>query len=153
MCQVNPEARIQSFTDVEQEIGNDQFFEIGFSEQERESYRVFADAVCVQITKIEHGAQYSKDIDLIQKQLEEVYRRLMLERMVPDSAVVLRCLIVGNYYYKRAGLFVEPVKDFLQLLKVSTDERRRIVLANLHTRLDSLPRYSKAVITDDDVPF
>ena len=32
MCQVNPEARIQSFTDVEQEIGSNQFFEIGFSE-------------------------------------------------------------------------------------------------------------------------
>lgn len=155
MCQVDPGDRIQNFTDVEKEIGNNQFFEIDFSDQEREIYRDFADAICWHITKIEHGAQYSKDAELVQKQLEDVYRRLLLERTVPDSALVLRCFLPGNYYYKKSGLSVEPVKNFLRLLKASTEERRRVIFANLHTRLDSLPRYSAEVpgITDDDVPF
>jgi hypothetical protein len=78
----------------------------------------------------------------------------MLERAVPDSAVVLRCFLTGNYYYKKAGLPVSAVKNFLWLLKASTEEQRRIIMANLHTRLDSVTRYYSAEgITDDDVPF
>ena len=79
----------------------------------------------------------------------------MLESAVPDSAVVLRCFLTGNYYYKKAGMPVGAVKNFLRLLKVSTEEQKRIVMANLHTRLDSVTRYYPAAegITDDDVPF
>jgi serine/threonine-protein kinase len=153
MCQVEPAARIQSFADIEKEIGSNQFFEIGFGEQERDYYQTFADALSAQIPKIESGAQYAKDTELIQKQLEDVYRRLMLERMVPDSAVVLRCFLSGNYYYKKAGLPVGVVKNFLWLLKTSSEERKRIIMANLHTRLDSVLRYSAELLSDDDVPF
>jgi hypothetical protein len=154
MCQPEPAARIQSFADVEKEIRSNQFFEIGFTGQEREHYQTFAGAICAQIRKIEFNALYQKDIELVQKQLEDVYRRLMLERAVPDSAVVPRCFITGNYYYKKAGLSVNVVKNFLRLLKTSTEEQRRIIMANLHTRLDSVTRYySDEGITDDDVPF
>jgi len=153
MCYKDPQTRIQSFAAIEKEIGNNQFFEIGFTESEQESYREFAEALCRQITKIDNGAKYADDIGRIQTQLEDRYRRLMLEQYVPDAVIVLRCFIVGTYYYRKTGLPVACVRNFLRLLKSSTDEKNRIILANLHTRLDSLPRYSQQEEAGDDIPF
>ena len=92
-----------------------------------------------------------KDADRIQAQLNDAYRGFMLEELVPDAGVVLRCFIVGNYYYKRTGFPTRDVRDFARLLKTSTFEQRRIIIANLHTRFNALPRYSP--LDDDDVPF
>ena len=57
------------------------------------------------------------------------------------------------YYYRKDGLDVAIVRDFLNLLRGTRDERAKVILANLHTRLDALPRYSPDVLTDDDIPF
>ncbi len=153
MCQVDPEFRFASFEDLAKQISSNQFFEIEFPEEEREAYRAFADALCSQITKIENSAQYLNDIPGVQARLEDVYRKFMLEETVPDSALVLRCFLDGNYYYRRTGLRVECVKRFLQLIKACAEERRKIIFANLHTRLDSIRRYSESELNDDDVPF
>jgi|SRR5579863_8716598 len=151
MCIRSPEARLSSFAEVEREIGSNQFFEIGFSENELESYRAFAQGLCHQVTKIHNGAKYENDVARIERQLGGVYRAFMLENYVPDAVVVLRCFLEGAYYYRSGGLAVTVVRDFLQLLKSCTEEKRRIVLANLHAKFDAIPRYSK--VDDDDVPF
>jgi len=78
----------------------------------------------------------------------------MLETDVPDPALVIRCFLDGSYYYhKNAGLEVDCVRQFLGLLKSCLDEKARIVLANLHTRVDTLPRYAEAQLSGDDIPF
>ena len=116
------------------------------------AYRAFSNLMASHISKIERGAKYRDNLVKIQKELEDCYRGFMLEESVPDSASILRCFIDGSYYYKKAGFSVAPIRDFLHLLKTSTPEKKRIILANLHTRLDSLLRYSKED-TDDDIPF
>jgi len=152
MCHRGPVSRIASFTEVEKEIGNNKFFEIGFGETELSSYRNFAGSLCDCITKVESGTKYADDIGTIETQLNDAYRGFMLERLVPDAAVVLRCFLVGTYYYRKAELPTQHVKDFLRLLKSSTEEKKRIILANLQTKFDALPRYSNAD-GDDEVPF
>lgn len=154
MCQGEPSNRSASFSEVEQQVRSNQFFEIEFTEEERDWYRAFSVAVCQQITKIENGAKYVTDISRIQTQLSDAYRALMLERVVPDSSVIIRCLLFGNYYYRGKGnLPVDAVRDFVRLLKTSTEEKCRIILANLHTRFDALPRYAPATEQDDEIPF
>jgi eukaryotic-like serine/threonine-protein kinase len=154
MCQRNPSVRVQTFGEIEKEIATNQFFEIDFSEWELDTYREFADAICRQITKIENGAKYTQDMVEMQSQLEEAYRSFMLERFVPDSALVTRCFFTGTYYYKKAGLAVEAVRGFVHLMKSSPEDKKRIVLANLHARFDVLPRYSpQDEESDDDVPL
>jgi serine/threonine-protein kinase len=152
MCHTSPGARIQGFAEIEKEIGSNQFFEIGFSDTELEQYRTFADALYRHITKIEVGSKYKDDIGRIETQLNDAYRGFMLEQVVPDAAVVVRCLLDGTYYYKKQGFPVPHVRDFLQLVKSSTEEKKRIIVANLHTKLDAVPRYSKAD-DSDEVPF
>ena len=117
------------------------------------AYRQFAEAVSHHITKIESGAKYVTDISKLRTQLNDVYQRCMLEETVPDAGLVLRCLVNGMYYYRKQGLSVSTVRDFLRLLRATVDERAKIILANLHTRLDALPRYDQAVVTHDDIPF
>lgn len=155
MCQRNPKTRIQSFVEIEKEIGSNQFYEIGFTDEEIESYRRFADSLCKHVTKIDSGAKYTDDLTLIQTKLNDVYRSCMLEQWVPDVVTILRCFIVGAYYYRQqASQFpVVNLKDFVHLLKSSTDEKNRIILANLHTKLDAIPRYSESAPAPEDVPF
>lgn len=151
MCQRNPSSRIGGFTEVEKTIRSDQFFEIDFDDEELSTYRRFSDALCHHITKIDNGAKYTTDIAKVRTTLNDVYQRFMLEGTVPDSAVVLQCFVNGQYYYRKKGLDTSIVRDFLRLLRSTADERARIILANLHTKLDALPRY--AVEADEDIPF
>jgi serine/threonine-protein kinase len=153
MCHRDPDSRISGFNAVEQTIRNEQFFEADFAAGELAAYRQFADAVSRHITKIESGAKYNADISKLRTQLNDVYQRFMLEETVPDAVLVLRCLVNGMYYYRKQGLAVDTVRDFLKLLRATVDERAKIIMANLHTRLDALPRYDPSVITDDDIPF
>jgi serine/threonine-protein kinase len=154
MCQPDPAQRLGGFDAVARQIGAKQFFELEFSEADREAYQDFADAFSHHITKIERQAQYAEDSSAVKTALENAYRQFMLETFVPDANLVLRCFVDGGYYYRKAGLRVDCVKAFLRLLQGCTEERRKIIFANLHTRLDCIARYSQAdLLTDDDVPF
>lgn len=151
MCHRDPDARIASFQEVEQSIGKNQFNEIGFTEEELSAYRAFASGIRKQITKIKSAAKYQTDLPKIRAQLSEVYQGFMLEEKVPDCSSVLRCFILGRYHLYRQGLPVVVVRDFLRLLKSLTDERGKIVLANLHTAFDAIPHYEDPPI--EEVPF
>lgn len=153
MCQRNPEARLPTFAEVESQIGADQFVEIDFSESERRTYRSFAAAMAAQITKIVVGAKYANDVERISTQLNDLYRKFMLETEVSDCAGVFQCFISGAFCYRRRGLSVACVKDFVRLLKSCGDEKARVILANLHSRLDALPRYTIDPFKRDDIPF
>jgi len=153
MCQKDPQLRTTSFLDVEKEIRNNKFFEIDFEEGEQQHYREFAAAMARHITKIENGSKYRDDIEEIETELEDVYRSFMLEEDAPDAGTITRCFIAGPYYYRKKGFRVYVVKDFLRLLKGATLEKKRIILANLQTRLDAIDRYSLTEPDDDEIPF
>ncbi len=151
MCQRSPAARIGTFAEIEHAVRNDPFFEIEFAQDELDTYQRFAEAIAKQIATIERATKYVADIARIQNQLSDVYRSFMLEGEVPDAVLVLRCFINGKYRYRKPGLPVWTVRDFLILLKSSTEEKKRLILANLHTKLDATQRYSDE--PDDEVPF
>lgn len=153
MCHRDPDLRITGFNAIEQTIRNEQFLESDFEASDMTAYRQFAYAISHHITKIGNGAKYVTDVSKLRTSLNDVYQRFMLEETVPDAVVVLRCLVNGMYYYRKRGLLVDIVRDFIRLLRETADERAKIILANLHTRLDALPRYNEAVLTDDDTPF
>jgi serine/threonine-protein kinase len=153
MCEKETTIRIQSFIDIEKEIQSNLFFEIDFSTQEMLHYRQFSDAMKNHITKIENGTKYIEDNGRILSTLEDAYRSFMLEETAPDCSVIIRCFIDGAYYYRSKSFGVEIVRDFLHLLKSSTQEKIRIIIANLHTKLDAISRYEKGFVDYDDVPF
>ena len=151
MCDRDPDRRIQRFSMVLQEIGSNRFSEVGFNSLEIRAYREFANALFASITRMDHGTKYIDDPRKIGLTLDTAYRSFMLEEMVPDAALVTRCLINGTYRYWKQKFPVAAVKDFLALLKSCTEEQGRIILANLHTKLDTIERRSET--TSDEIPF
>ena len=154
MCKRDLSERTSGFADIMTGIQSDMFFEIAFNEEEMESYRNFADEIEKCLSKLQAQTKYIANINQIQTTLENEYRSFMLEKTVPDSAVVIRCLIDGAYYYRSKNLPVWVIKDFIHLLKSSSPEKKRIILSNLHARLNSITRYDEPDTTnDDDIPF
>lgn len=152
MCRKSPSDRISSFSQVRQEMGRNQLEGVAFTEEEIAAYRQFSQCVKAHITKIEVVSKYPGDPDAILKVLEDAHRKFMLEDYAPDSAPILRCLVTGTFYYKKVGFPVRPVRDFVELLKACSTEKRRIVISNLHTTLDAIPRYDTKAF-DDEIPF
>lgn len=153
MCDVDPSNRIQSFEEVETQIQADRLPNLGFGPDEMTAYRSFADALNNHISKIDKDADYVEDAQVIQSSLVDAYNSCMLEEFVPDPSLIVRCFLRGTYYFNRnSSIEVSAVRDFLQLIRSITTEKRRIVLANLHTRLNSLPRQT-ALSEDDEIPF
>ncbi len=152
MCHRDSDGRIGSFFDVQKKLQSDTFHELDFTDYDLERYRAFADELQRHISQLEYGAKYVADGRRVEGKLEDVYRKIMLERDTPDSAVITRCFVDGAYYYRKTGFAVSVVRDCLNLLKSSSEAQKRIIFSNLYTRMDVIPRYAGAV-TDDDVPF
>lgn len=156
MCTRDPADRIGSFKEVAKEIRTERFAETQFTEQQKLVYREFAEMLARTISRIEATANYHTDIDRMKRQLSNAYRTFMLDEVVPDAASVTRCFVDGVYYYKKSGMSVETVKNFLDLLMSCRAEQSRIIIANLQTKLDAVKRYdAKADVSfdDDDIPF
>lgn len=155
MCQVDPENRFVSFLDVEREVLSNKLTEIEFFGQERNNYRAFANGLTKHVAKIENGTKYTDDHEKIVAKLESAYRNFMLEDEAPDCAPVLRCFLNGGFRYHKSGFAVSCVKNFISLMKSSSDEKRRIILANIQSRLDAIGRYEPQKFSDfdDDIPF
>lgn len=152
MCQRNPQNRISSFADVQRQLVTRVNEVVDFSVLERQAYKKFADEIAAHITKIESGAKYHTDLERIRIRLDEAYRACMLEDTLPDCSPVIKSVLKGTWYYKKTGFPTQALRDFLQFLNNVQPEKQRIALANLHTRLDAVQRYTKAKF-DDDIPF
>jgi eukaryotic-like serine/threonine-protein kinase len=152
MCERDPAQRISSFAGVRTSIQLNRASDLDFTDEEREAYLDLANAMSRQITKIEAGAKYADEPDQIKTQLEATYRSCMLEQEVPDCASVIRVFIKGGYYYRKTGFPTYVVRGFLDFMRRATLDKRRVALANLHSRLDAINRY-EVKAEGDDIPF
>ncbi|WP_283744458.1 protein kinase family protein [Sideroxydans sp. CL21] len=155
MCVSNPKARIAFFSEVRKELLSEKFLDIGFDDAELETYRDFSGSLYSAVSKIEGSTKYYDDVGEIQTKLEECYKKVMLEEHVPDSSLVVRCFINGQYYYNKSYWFrVDVLRAFLDLYRSSSREKKNIIVGNIQTRLDAVKRYDKPFDSfDDDIPF
>jgi eukaryotic-like serine/threonine-protein kinase len=158
MVERTPRNRAKTFSEVEKTVRSDLFVEIQFSDEELDAYREFADELTQRITKIERNTTYVDDIDRIRSGLKAVLRTVTLEREMSDAAPLSRCFLNGEYFYKKLGFPVAVLKGFVSLFACISVEKQKLVIANLHTRFDSVTRYTKPKPRgfddlDDDIPF
>ena len=151
MCRQSPGERIPTFFEAKNALALRRSEDIDFDDQERLTYRSFADEVSNHITQIHDNARYTTDLDRIRAQLETVNRNSMLEDFLPDCAPLLRALIAGNFFYRKSGFRTWVLGNFLRFLRSAPLEKQRVALANLHTRLNAIKRYVEP--DKDDIPF
>lgn len=151
MCEKDPSRRFVNFSEVLTAVGAEKISEIQFSNSDLNCYRYFSSSLYDCFVNIETGAVYVRDVDKVLRQLEDVYYNVMLEREVPDTSVLTRCFVDGVYRYRKGGFPVDLLASFLRLFRKSSPSERKVVLANLYTKLDAVPRYRDDRY--DDVPF
>lgn len=152
MCDKETHSRINTFHEVYKEILDDRFLEINFSEYEIESYRNFSNGLYSIVSKIDSGATYYNDTEIIQKNIEDLYKRIMLEKYLTNNSLLIQCFINGTYFYTRQALLtVSAIKGFIDLFRGCSNEKRNIMLNNIQTKLDSIEKHKNTI--DDEVPF
>ena len=153
MCNPNPEARTNSFAEIKNKISEARFFEIQFTESELHAYRKFSSYLFESIAKIETDCKYFNDAELIQKKLENYFRKVMLEEFLPSNVPVISCFLNGSYYFRKNKYFpVSTLKAFIELLRSSSRDKKNIIISNLYSKLDVIERYTETQC-DGDVPF
>lgn len=146
--------RLQSFSDIRNEILSGEFADLDFHPFELQAYRIFADQLTSAVSKIERSTKYTESPHEILRKLEESYKSIMLEDFVPTNTVVLKAFLSGAYYFSKGKCIqVSCVKRFLELLRHSSSAKQNIILANLRTRMDAIERYDESSDFDDDIPF
>lgn len=151
MCDPNPDGRIESFSQCLRAIFQRGITDPPFSEREIEGYRDLADRLHSLVVKIEVGTKYVSDSASVLGCLEVLYPKVMLEEFLPKNTLIVSCFIKSGYYFKNDKFPTSVVKDFLKFFRACSPEQRNVVLANLHTRLDSVPRYNDQ--EDEEIPF
>jgi eukaryotic-like serine/threonine-protein kinase len=158
MCEKQRRQRISSFTEVDTAIRTALFSEIEFPENDLQTYRDFADNFLQCLGSFEPDIQYVEDHERILAGLEAVFRGVQLEVLIPDSAKLLRVFLSGSFtYLPRKKFEVYALRNFLIMFKRLSGEKARLVLSNLHSRLDTINRRAPTKATlddfDDDIPF
>lgn len=151
MCSIKLENRMQSFAELSKEIITGRFDGIPFSEEEISTYRSFSTLLVGCFSKIESKTTYINEVEKIEAAIENLYRNTMLEEFLPDNVALCRCFIGGDYFYRRTNTVpVSDVKAFLDLLRISSKEKKNIIIRNIHSKMDSITRYDEPY---SDIPF
>ena len=144
--------RTPSFFEISREIVNQIKTEIDFSPSEKVVYREFADNLIALISKMPYGTKYKKDIEHIIKSLEELYKNSLLEEFIQNNNKLTVIFLDGQYsFFPKKQFKVETINSMINLLKSSTDDRKKIILNNLWERFDKIAKYYET--NDDNLPF
>lgn len=147
------EKRVPTFLSVQREMLFQENDLLKFNDIDKIRYQNFASSVDALITIIRNDAVYISDIDKIIKVLEDVFQVSSLEDYVQNPTKITRAFLKGEYSFRKNLQFeVSHLKFFIELLRQSSVERRKVILNNLWQRFDKKPRYSHNR-EDDDLPF
>jgi methionine synthase II (cobalamin-independent) len=149
MTENNPENRLKSFNFLQNTLSQKSRLLDFFSDEEKEIYRTFADALTQSIEKIENGSTYNNNAENILQQLESVYQKNMLEKIVQNITSVIHVFLNGSFYRKNGyKMSVGALKGFIDFLKSCNNEKYNVIIMNIYNRLDGIQRYKEY-----DIPF
>jgi serine/threonine protein kinase len=144
--------RIANFLAVSREILILETDLLEFTDYEKMVYQQFAKDLDKAISQIHEDAGYIADIDKIFKSLMDLFQISSLEVCIQNPSKLVGVFIKGDYYYnKKAECLVINLKYFIELLRKSSIEKRKVITNNLWQRLDKKSRYSYD--PENDLPF
>lgn len=153
MCKIEPDNRISSFAEVRNAVLTADFSGSTFGFFERQIYQDFSQKLSDVLIGIEASAKYYTDASTVLNNLESTYKKVMLEKDVPNSSVVLLCFVKGGVKYRTKIKFSveDHLRKFIDMFRSVSREKQNITIANLSNRLDAVDRYTDEM--DDDIPF
>lgn len=150
MTKINPNQRYSSFTEIVSDISAGVLGEIDFTEEQKEIYRDFADALAGHIVHYSDKYMPTNNIPETLSKLAELIRNSSLEKYLQDNSQLIRCFISGGYRYNsRKEIEVQTVIDFYGLVTGLSPVKQKILFDNIYTRLSTIT----VEVTTDDLPF
>lgn len=151
--------RFEDFRQISNAINENRFDEVHFTKAEKELYRRFVDQVRAVFSDIDASSKYNKDALVLMDGMEALYKTVMLEDILPEPVKICRLFVTGAFkYFVDKPVSVETIQEFSRFLRAMTPEKRDIVIANIFSRLDAVPRVEKRLNDsnydlDDEIPF
>ena len=153
MTEVDPNRRYQSFTNVLEEIQQEEFLEIGFDENDKEIYQSFVGQFTWLIGIFKSQLKMERDVNKILQSIKNILSLNLLEKEVQNSKDILSCFMKHQYtYYPNRLMDVDALKLFYQFLSKLPYKKQQTVLDNFHNKLSLI----EVVVPDfpsEDVPF
>ncbi|MBU3130280.1 protein kinase family protein [Clostridium tagluense] len=150
MIQENPLNRYVSFIEVSQDISVGVLSEMKFSPGEKEIYQRFSEELYSKINHFTSSFEPVNNTKAIIDSLANVIRKNTLETFIQGNNTLINVFIHGGYNYNSVqDIEVEKVKDFYKMLINLPDTKKKVVVDNIYTKLNTI----KFMIDDDDIPF
>lgn len=154
MIDKDPLNRVKNFRDVYSAVLSKREIEDLFDESETGVYRRFADELVTIFAKISNSAKTTFDPEQVMSGLDEIYRKNMLEATVQETSALARVFVSGAFtYFAKRDVYVYSLKEFMQLLRGASPDKRRIIMLNIGNRLAAIEHYNESNNFTDDIPF
>ncbi|MCI8332148.1 MAG: protein kinase family protein [Clostridiales bacterium] len=150
MVKINPEQRYDSFSAIMADISAGVLSEIGFSENQKNCYRDFADALSTHIYHFQSKYSPKNDIAQTISDLAVLIRNSSLEECIQNNSKLIECFVSGGYTYNPIkDIPVQILIDFYSLITSLDIGKRKILFDNIYTRLSTI----EVKFEEDDLPF
>lgn len=152
MTSYSYDSRIDSFAEIRTQMQSSKYTLIEFSYADKMNYKHFSEAFDSVISGLDNTATFQTDPSKIAQQLNVIVQKNVLEDYIQDSRDIINLFVIGPYsYYKKMLFPVSAAKNFYKWWISLSDTDRRIVLSNLSSHLNRIPR--SAILSSDDLPF
>lgn len=149
MIKENPDERYTSFFEVSQDISLGVLSEMDFSDEDKYTYKKFAEALCLKIDSYIDSYNPINNTQITINAIAAVINKNALEFYIQDNVLLINCFISGRYnYYTKEDIEVEVVKDFYKMIIKQPDYKKKVILDNIYTKLGIIK-----VEINDDIPF
>ncbi|MBQ9313685.1 MAG: protein kinase family protein [Clostridia bacterium] len=152
MLEYSPSNRYSNYEEIKQDISNDLFTQISFSEEEKETYSNFADDLCNSIVKFTSEPIFVMDFEKVRTALEKIIRVSSLETYVQNNNDVILSFVTATFRYKTSNIIKSVhLINFYKLLMNSNTTKRNIIIDSIAARLKAI--HVEIALEDDDLPF
>lgn len=153
MLEYSPSKRYTSYKEIKQDISDNLFNQIDFTDDEKSIYIAFADGLYDSISKFTSTPEFKYDTEDIRVSLEKIVKISSLEYYVQRNNDVISCFVSASFKYRPKKIIKsDALINFYRLLVDSNNSKKNIIVNSIIARLKNVP-VEIEVDPFDDLPF
>ena len=153
MLEYSPSKRYTSYKEIKQDISDNLFSQIDFTDDEKSIYIAFADGLYDSISKFTSTPEFKYDTEDIRVSLEKIVKISSLEYYVQRNNDVISCFVSASFKYRPKKIIKsDALINFYRLLVDSNNSKKNIIVNSIIARLKNVP-VEIEVDPFDDLPF
>ncbi|MBK7393014.1 MAG: protein kinase [Chloracidobacterium sp.] len=150
MTEHEPADRVKSFAEARKLLRTELSVNTVLGEDARLLYKPVAEYFTGVLSKLTYPVKYVENPDKVLASLKSVLQDSLFETVLLNHVAMIRVFIHSPAYFwtDRVQLSTSALEQFANMFENQSDEMKKIILSNLWTRFDKVPRQDP-----DDIPF